>query len=517
MKRIITAIFAALLIGLTGCRTSAGPSGSADVVLPLDDHYRNTYEIFVYSFHDSNQDGIGDLNGVLNKLDYIQNLGFTAIWLMPICPSTTYHKYDVSNYMAIDPQYGTMDDFEALVAECHKRNMEVYTDLVLNHTGVDHEWFQQAVGYLQSGQEYDENQCPYLGYYHFSKNNEYGYAKLENSDWYYEAQFWEGMPDLNLDNEKVRSEIKDIMKFWIDKGVDGFRLDAVTSYFTGDDHQNIEFLQWIHDAAKEMKKDCYFVAEAWTNLERYALYYQSGIDSFFDFAYAGSDGIITKAAKGQITARQFIESLVKEETLFKNNKSDFINDPFYTNNDMARAAGYFPGDDGTELKMALGLHLMMGGNAFIYYGEEIGMKGSGKDENKRAPMYWSDQPDCLGPPDMDPITMKYDSLEKQIQDEDSIYSYVKNVLSIRNQYPVIARGEIVVDDTLTTDSLAVFEKKKNGLDSVLIVINLSRDAQTISLFEYTNLVSQVNTGSETSHMNGNHLEIPGYGMAVFTK
>jgi glycosidase len=167
--------------------------------------------------------------------------------------------------------------------------------------------------------------------------------------------------------------------------------------------------------------------------------------------------------------------------------------------------------------MALGLYLMMGGNAFIYYGEEIGMKGSGKDENKRAPMYWSDQPDCLGPPDMDPITMKYDSLEKQIQDEDSIYSYVKNVLSIRNQYPVIARGEIVVDDTLTTDSLAVFEKKKNGLDSVLIVINLSREAQTISLFEYTNLVSQVNTGREPSHMNGNHLEIPGYGMAVFTK
>lgn len=516
MKKIIQTILVFILIGLTGCRPSADPSGSADALIPIDDHYRNTYEIFVYSFHDSNGDGIGDLNGVKEKLNYIQDLGFNAIWLMPVCSSPTYHKYDVSDYQAIDPQYGTMEDFETLVSECHQRNMEVYTDLVLNHTSTHHPWFKEASNYLQSGKDYNENECPYLGYFHFSKNAEYGYAKLENSEWYYEARFWDQMPDLNLDNQNVRDEIKEIMNFWLDKGVDGFRLDAVTSYYTSDDQKNIDFLKWVNETGKSIKKDCYFVAEAWTGLEQYAPYYQSGIDSFFDFAYSGSDGIITKTVKGQISAKQFVESLVKEEQLFKSYHSDFINAPFYTNHDMARACGYFPGDNGTELKLALGLHFMMGGNAFLYYGEEIGMRGSGKDENKRAPMFWSKESDCTGVPNMDSITMKYDPVDMQMEDENSIYNYVKEILKIRNRYPVIARGETLINETLTTDTLAVFEKKKDGLDSVQIIINLSKDPQSISLEDYTTLSSEVSALGKTSRIHGNTLDISGYGIVVMT-
>ena len=110
----------------------------------IDDNYRNYYEIFVYSFYDSNGDGIGDLNGVTQKLDYIQDMGFNGIWLMPVMPSTTYHKYDVKDYCAIDSQYGTIDDFKNLVDECHKRGINVVIDMVINHTSSSHQWFIKA-------------------------------------------------------------------------------------------------------------------------------------------------------------------------------------------------------------------------------------------------------------------------------------------------------------------------------------------------------------------------------------
>ena len=166
-----------------------------------DDDYRTTYEIFVYSFCDSNGDGIGDLNGIRSKLDYIQDLGFDAIWLTPVHPSSTYHKYDVDDYYAIDPAFGTMEDYEALLAECHERGIRVYMDLVLNHTSDDNAWFKAAVDYLHelpSGWEPDTSYCKYYDYYNFTRQPSDGYAHLEGTEWYYEARFWSEMPDLNL-------------------------------------------------------------------------------------------------------------------------------------------------------------------------------------------------------------------------------------------------------------------------------------------------------------------------------
>ena len=144
----------------------------SDVSTEHDDLYRTFYEVFVYSFCDSDGDGIGDLKGLTSKLDYIQDMGFDGIWLMPIHPSVTYHKYDVMDYYDIDPQYGTMEDFDCFLAECEKRDIRVILDLVLNHTGVDHPWFRQAVEYLatlEDGQEPDPAVCPYVDYYFFEK------------------------------------------------------------------------------------------------------------------------------------------------------------------------------------------------------------------------------------------------------------------------------------------------------------------------------------------------------------
>ena len=152
----------------------------------IDDNYRNYYEIFVYSFYDSDGDGIGDINGVIEKLDYVQEMGFNGIWLMPIMPSTTYHKYDVTDYYVIDTEYGTMEDFERLVEECHKRDIRLIIDFVMNHSSSKHPWFTEACEYLKTlpaGAEPDAEVCPYVDYYHFSKEQVNGtYYKVAGTD-----------------------------------------------------------------------------------------------------------------------------------------------------------------------------------------------------------------------------------------------------------------------------------------------------------------------------------------------
>ena len=207
-----------------------------------DDSF-NWYEVFVYSYQDSNGDGIGDLNGLRNRLDYIEEMGYDGLWLMPIMPSPSYHKYDVMDYKAIDPQYGTLEDMRALVQACHERGIRIIIDLPVNHTSLRHPWFLNAAESLQKRQE----DSPYIDYYHFSKDPGAKSVQLNGTKWYYEEQFsGGGMPDLNLDNAAVRNEIQDIMTFWLsDVGVDGFRLDAVTSFYTGDTSRNVAFLNWM--------------------------------------------------------------------------------------------------------------------------------------------------------------------------------------------------------------------------------------------------------------------------------
>ncbi|WP_024867095.1 alpha-amylase family glycosyl hydrolase [Butyrivibrio sp. FCS014] len=438
----------------------------------LDDKYRTTYEVFVYSFYDSDKDGIGDLKGLTQKLDYINDgdnstdtdLGCNEIWLMPISPSPTYHKYDVIDYKDIDPEYGTLEDFDNLISACHERGVNVIIDTVFNHTSVEHPWFTEASEFLRNHSEltFDEaaEQCPFINYYSFDTEKKDGYEPLPGTAYFYEARFWSGMPDLNLDSDSVRAELKDVLKFWIDRGVDGFRLDAVTSYYTGEDLKNTEFLTWINDTAKELNPSVYIVGEAWTSSATYTKYYKSGVDSFFDFDYAGSEGLIAGLARGTTPAEKFGTSLMVTEHTLSQINEDAVDAPFYTNHDMARSAGYFTGK-GTEdkIKLAGALNLLMSGNAFVYYGEELGMKGSGKDENKRAPMQWTSDPKaegmCKGPTAMDSFSMKYPALDEQQEDPASIYNYFKSAIKLRNMYPVIARGTTKELEDLSGKELCV--------------------------------------------------------------
>ena len=496
------------------------------------------YEVFVYSFCDSDGDGIGDLSGLTSRLDYINDgdpetfsdLGCDQIWTMPVFPSPTYHKYDVTDYEAIDPQYGTMEDFDRYLEECSRRGIRVILDLPLNHTSTEHPWFLEAAGYLRSlpeGSEPSSEACPFYEYYCWSKAPAEGYAKLEGTDYYYEARFWEGMPDLNLDSEAVRAEISDILRFWLEKGVYGFRLDAVTSYYTGSASQNIAFLKWLKDTAVSISPNAYMVGEAWTDQTTYASYYESGIDSLFDFAFSSGEGLIASAVKGSLGGLRFAEELEQEDQLYASISETAVNAPFYTNHDMARGTGYYAWDDGSHTKLALAVNLLMSGNAFLYYGEELGMKGSGRDENKRAPMYWTAGPDasgmCAGPAEMENFSMKWPAWDEQAADPLSIYNYCRDALRIRQVYPVIREGMCIADEELSGGAVCVVHKiprpeGRQDVQPLLILVNFSEELQRVDLkgkCSSRDLLEELSVSGLRCRKAGEILYLPPFGIAVF--
>ncbi len=540
-------LFALLGISILSLAAGCGKSEASTELCVIDDDYRTTYEIFVYSFYDSDGDGIGDLQGVIEKLDYINDgddttdtdLGCNQIWLMPICPSTTYHKYDVTDYCDVDPEYGTVDDYKMLIEEAHKRGIRVINDTVMNHSSSKHPWFLEAAEYLKNlpeGAEPDPAECKYVDYYNFTKDKQEGYTQLAGTEWYYESRFWSEMPDLNLDNEEVRNEFKNIAKFWLDLGCDGFRMDAVTSYYTDDTVKSVGALKNFQEDVSAIDPDAYIVAEAWDSSATYSKYYESGIDSLFDFDFADSEGIVAKCARTKLSPEKYVTAQIKEDELYSGYNEEYVNAPFYTNHDMARSAGYYTGSGSEDrVKLSGALNLLMTGNAFIYYGEELGMKGSGKDENKRAPMQWdAEGTDGMtkGPADMDKVEMKYGTLKEQSEDENSIYSYYKKAISLRNIYPSIARGDVRLLDGLTGDNTAVWIKEidedkftdiPEGKESVMIALNNSEEEITIDLSvdeesaDYRTLGTSLTTGEEDASLDGDTLTLPAFGIAIITK
>lgn len=531
-----------IIMNITGCGVE---TASGNIRLPdtqgIADNYRTYYEVFVYSFFDSDGDGIGDLKGLTSKLDYINDgddttnsdLGMSGIWLMPIMPSTTYHKYDVTDYYSIDREYGTLEDFNTFLAECDKRNINVILDLVMNHTSSKHPWFVQACEYLKEigDGEPNSDECAYLDYYHFSKEklNE-AYYSVEGTNWYYEGKFWSEMPDLNLENEKVREEFQKISEYWLDLGVSGFRLDAAKEFISDNTGANVEILTWFNKMVKEYKQDAYIVAEVWSNQDTYEKYYESGIDSVFNFAFSGNDGIICKVVKGGLSdysAQSYGNAVSKLNERFLAYNENYIDAPFYTNHDMGRSAGYYSGEHSEkQTKIASALNLFMSGNAFVYYGEELGMKGSGKDENKRLGMLWSldtsTEGMCQGPIDADKIKMKYDSLEEQEKNKNSIYNYYKNVIRIRNSYPEIVKGNTQLLEAYSNENLCVIKKSLNESE-ILIAYNLSPEEAQIDLSELAinnkkkgkiTLSDSLLTGEDNIILKKAQIKMPAYSIAI---
>lgn len=540
-KRIRAGLFWLLVMAavMAGCQKS-GAAVKEDkeeerlpVTVSMEENYRTYYEVFVYSFFDGNGDGIGDLQGLTKKLDYINDgdpatetdLGCDGIWLMPIMPSPSYHKYDVTDYYEIDPEYGTMEDFEAFMEECNKRGIKVILDLVINHSSSEHPWFKEACSYLADlgDGEPSLEECPYVDYYHFSREKGSGCSQVPGSDvWYYEAQFYYGMPDFNLYNEALRSEIESVVDFWLSKGVGGFRLDAAKEYESGADSSNIEILTWFTDMVKEKKEDAYLVAEVWTDISAYEKYYDSGIDSVFNFAFADSDGIIANVVKGSSPASGYGRALENIEERFGSHNPDYIDAPFYTNHDMGRSAGYYAGENSaSQTKMAGALNLFMSGSAFVYYGEELGMKGAGKDENKRAPMYFMEDKGaegmCKGPADMDAVKMKYGSLEEQEAEPYSVYHYYKKAIRLRSLYPAIRKGTAENLESFSDDTLTAFSKTYED-EKLYLFCNVSPETRTVLLGELSKetegIAEELCVDENRAVLEEDTLTIPGYGVVI---
>ncbi len=454
----------------------------------VDDGARTYYEIFVYSFRDGNGDGIGDFRGAAQAIPYIRDMGFTGIWLMPVSAAASYHKYDVIDYAQIDPEYGTLEDFEAFMSECGENGIRVILDLVVNHTSDKHPWFQSAAKSAVI-KPCGQNPCavkdlcrehnPYCGYYNFidAEVAPTGYTYLGGGVCY-ESVFWSGMPDLNLSNTAVRRELENVIDFYMDRGAAGFRLDAAM-HFGHSRGESIEALSWICDYVKERDENAYLVAEVWTGLSEMMPYYESGVNSLFNFAFGTATGRTAKTLvyKGKAnSASAYQKSLLSLQTAL-DNAGGAIDAPFGSNHDTGRISGFMRRDE-AKIKMYAALNLTMTGCAFVYYGEELGMSGSGIDENMRAPMYWtrdnSAEGMTRGPVNMETQIHAFGALDEQANDPESIYSFYKSALAVRNLYPEIAYGRVSEIDAVAHADLCAIQKTWRG-ESIYILYNCSEN------------------------------------------
>lgn len=499
-------IFLIIACVISGCSTKQEENC-------IKDKYRNYYEIFVYSFCDSNGDGIGDLAGVTSKLDYLVELGIDGIWLTPIMPSDTTHKYNVEDYMAIDPTFGTMEDFDHLIEECNKRGINIILDLVVNHTSTKHPWFLKALEEIKAGKP-----GKYAHYYSFveaeedknSLDDEGGYHPAGIGNYMYEYAFTDNMAALNLENEEVVDEINHIAKYWLEKGVAGFRLDAVRHYCF-EQEKSIEFLKAFYEYCQTINPEVYMVGEVFSSGSMIETFYKTEIDSYFNFMFAKGDGRITSNLRGK-AGSDFVQSLVKwQERICKVNPN-YIDANFLTNHDIDRYFGII-GKDNIKQKMAASMYLMMPGNSFTYYGEEIGMLGSGHDANKRAPMVWSIETtkEMTTPiPESDHIPAIAAGVKEQQGDKKSLLSFYKEALHIREQNPEIARGrieQILLEDKQIGAYATTYKDSK-----VIIIHNLGDEAKTVTLdkgtYGYSKIVGMLLTGEEKATLKGNELTLP---------
>lgn len=472
------------------------------------------YEIFVGSFYDTNEDGMGDLDGVTEKLDYLNDLGVGGIWMMPIHPSPTYHKYDVVDYYDIDPKYGTMEDFDELITKANEYNIEIIIDLVLNHTSSEHPWFIEAKKNVLNGT--CENENSYCDYYVFSTTPQGKYYPI-GKGYYYEALFWDKMPDLNLDSENVRNEIKDILQFWLDKGVKGYRLDAVTSFYNQNVTKNTEFLRWLNETIDSIDEDAYVVGEAWTTNKTITDLYDSGIDSLFQFSLSQADGLIASSIRSK-QGYNLANEVIKYNQMIKEANPDALNAVFISNHDQGRSAGYFKSTQPEYLKLMASIYLLMPGRSYIYYGEEIGLRGSGKDENKRLPMIWDNNDNTgktLGPSAADYKSEDIMGLKQQASDKNSLYNHYKQLIQIKNRYDVITDGTM---ESLNLNSNVYALRTYDDTDDVIVIHNLS-DQKVVIDYDFSNykIAHQIYNASQTKAVLNDSLELSAYNSIVLIK
>jgi alpha-amylase len=403
------------------------------------------YEVYVQSFCDSNGDGIGDLPGLISKLDYIKDLGATTIWMMPVHPSPSYHKYDILDYYAIHPDFGTMADMDQLIAEATKREMKLILDLVINHTSAEHPWFVASSSSPESSyRDYyvwkdfesvrDEIQKKTTTF--DSDNLTQWHAWEGQADRYY-GFFWKGMPDLNFDHPPVRKEIYKIGKFWLDKGIDGFRLDAAKHIYPDDRLDDTrKFWEEFTTEMRAIKPDVKIIGEVWSDSATLATLFK-GLPSLFNFELTKNIPECIHTGDGGKLMTTYTNII----NAYKAANVPFEDAILLSNHDMNRIRSTLGGDI-QKSKLAASILLTLPGTPYIYYGEEIGMMGVKPDIHLREPFPWGSNADCNTTWDKPVYSVIPDVAPLDLQKEDpaSIYHHYKKWIRFRTEYPELANG-----------------------------------------------------------------------------
>lgn len=451
------------------------------------------YEVFVRSFADSDGDGIGDFRGLTERLDYLNDgdpattddLGVTGIWLMPVFAATSYHGYDVTDYRAIDPEYGTDEDFRAFLDAAAARGIEVILDLVLNHTGIEHPWFAEA----------RDPASPRSDWYVWADEFP-GWAGPggqpvwhADGDRWYLGQFWSGMPDLNLRNPAVTDELVDIARYWLEEyGVSGFRLDAIKHLVEdGQALQNtpetIAWLEDFHARVKAVAPEALLVGEVYDVTRQSARYVPAAVDLAFDFEVAGKILLGARIGEAGSLATAQRDALAFYE--------DGAYAAFITNHDQARVM--------TELgsvakaRVAASVLLTNPGVPFVYYGEEIGMAGGKPDPRIRTPLPWTAEGPGFGFTSGEPWEpfepgWETANVADQLADPDSLLSHYRALVRVRAAHPALRRGSTFLPLRSSAPTVYAFLVQRQG-DAVAVVLNLGDRAAPAPMLELRNGVA----------------------------
>ncbi|MDF2699180.1 MAG: hypothetical protein K0Q49_736 [Haloplasmataceae bacterium] len=508
MKKFLNLLFIFIItLTLSACKTKTETqTDTTDLIEPkwLEDETGVYYQVFVRSFADSNGDGIGDLNGLTNKLDYLQDLGVEGIWLMPIHPTDSYHGYDVKDYYAVNPEYGTMEDFDKLIEEAHKREIKIILDLVVNHTSKNHPWF------ISSSQS---EESEYRDYYTWAAPTESRVTKLGSDgqtiwyrlgDMYYASYFSDTMPDLNYTNEEVHDEVINIGEYWINKGVNGFRLDAAKHLYGVNEVpkqynylNNIYFWDEFRTALQKIDPNVYLVGEVMDNAAVYSLYY-GGLDSNFNFD--ASNLILDSVNNGNGSYANRLNQIYIQ---IGREEEDFRDSPFLRNHDQNRTASILHGDI-EKIKLAAEMLLTLPGNPYIYYGEEIGMfgvktdgnvTGTGVwDETRRLPFVWGDEqvtPDWMDNKCSQLLTscnQPINPLNIQINDENSLFNTYKEMIKLRSENSALDLGKFAPFISSTNYVQGFFRYDDQQL--LVVIHNLSNVERDMPVFTNAELIYQ---------------------------
>ncbi len=487
------------------------------------------YEVHVRTFRDSNGDGIGDFRGLVEKLDYVEDLGVNTLWLLPFYPSPLKDDgYDIADYTNVHPSYGTLDDFKLFLDEAHRRGMRVLTELVLNHTSDQHPWFQEA-------RRSPDN--PRRDWYVWSDTLErYQGARIiftdtEQSNWawdpasksYYWHRFFSHQPDLNYDNPAVREEVWKVMKFWLDAGVDAFRLDAVP-YLVEREGTNCENLPETHEVLRSLRRRLdesysgrFFLAEAnqWPSDVR--AYFGQGDECHAAFHFPLMPRMFMAVRLED--RKPVIEILEKTPQIPENcqwatflrnhdeltlemvtdEERDYLYDEYARDKTMRLNVGIrrrlapLMDDDRRRVELMNGLLLSLPGSPILYYGDEIGMGDNvylGDRNGVRTPMQWTGgwnagfsnaDPEMLCLPLIsNPIYgFQAVNVESQRRSAHSLLSWMKRIIRVRKATRVFSRGSL---EFLTPANHRVLAYLRElGEERVLVVNNLSSSAQAVEL------------------------------------